>query len=154
MPFLPDGFEVPATAGSGRFRLRMLTIHDAFRDYEAVMESREHLWARFGPGWGWPRADHGLEQNIVDLGWHQKEFQRRSSFAYTVVDPEDTRTLGCAYIDPPAAPGAEAEVWCWARSGEFGSGLEADLLAFLEGWLARAWPFREVRLNGRLLRLG
>jgi hypothetical protein len=41
-----------------------------------------------------------LEQNLIDLGWHQKEFQRRRSFAYTVVHPSESQVLGCVYINP------------------------------------------------------
>jgi hypothetical protein len=88
--FVPAEFEVPAGLETRDFRLRMLTIHDVVKDYEAVMTSREHLRqfsgdSVFGPHSTWPAADLSLEQDLIDLGWHQKEFQRRSSFAYTVM---------------------------------------------------------------------
>lgn len=38
-------------------------------------------WSRFGALWGWPAADLSIEQNIIDLAWHQKEFQLRSFVA-------------------------------------------------------------------------
>mgnify|MGYP003507390690 CR=1 FL=1 len=62
MPFLPKDFVVPAIVDAGTFRLRPITIHDAFRDYDAVMSSREHLWARLGEAGGWPAADLSPEQ--------------------------------------------------------------------------------------------
>ena len=46
------------------------------------MTSREQLWEQFGQGWGWPSEDLTLEQDLIDLAWHQKEAQRRSSFTY------------------------------------------------------------------------
>lgn len=148
MSFLPRDFQVPALVETGRFRLRSITIHDAFKDYDAVMSSREHLWARFGEIWGWPDAGMTIEQNIVDLGWHQKEFQLRSSFDYAVMSLDETRLLGCVYIDPPHQDGTDADVWFWARQSELASRLETELETFLTQWLARAWPFHTIALNG------
>ena len=148
MAFLPDDFEVPAVAGTERFRLRSITIHDVFKDYDAVMSSREHLWQRFGANWGWPAADMTIEQNIVDLGWHQKEFTLRSSFDYAVMSLDGARLLGCVYIDPPREPDVDAEVWLWARQSELAAGLEIELERFVVDWLERSWPFKAVRLQG------
>ena len=101
-PFVPADFDVPEGLETPRFRLRMLTVNDVDRDFEAVMASKEHLHDIWGPGW-----PEGLtrEQNLIDLGWHQKEFQRRSSFAYTVVAPDESRVLGCVYIYPSRRAG-------------------------------------------------
>ena len=150
MPFLPPEFTVPAVVETERFRLRSITIHDAFKDYDAVMSSREHLWSRFGAIWGWPAADLSIEQNIVDLAWHQKEFQLRSSFDYAAMSLDERRLLGCVYIDPPHEPGTDADVWFWARQSELSSGLENELGRFVASWLASAWPFGKVTLNGKL----
>lgn len=150
MSFLPREFIVPTVVETERFRMRSITIHDAFKDYDAVMSSREHLWSRFGLIWGWPSEDMTIEQNIVDLGWHQKEFQLRSSFDYAVMSLDEQRLLGCVYVDPPHQGGTEADVWYWARKSELASGLEAELEAFLLSWLAQAWPFGTISLNGAL----
>jgi hypothetical protein len=148
MPFLPRQFQVPAVVETARFRMRSITIHDVFKDYDAVMSSREHLWARFGAIWGWPREDMTIEQNIVDLGWHQKEFKLRSSFDYAVMSLDERRLLGCVYVDPPDQDDVDAEIWYWARQSELASGLEAELSSFLQGWLANEWPFRTIMMNG------
>ena len=150
MPFLPPTFTIPAVVETERFRMRSITIHDAFKDYDAVMSSREHLWDRFGAIWGWPAADLAIEQNIIDLAWHQKEFQLRSSFDYAVMSLDESRLLGCVYIDPPQEPGTDAEVWLWARQSELSTGLEDYLSQFVASWLASAWPFRKVTMCGQL----
>ncbi len=150
MPFLPREFTVPAVVQTDRFRLRSITIHDAFKDYDAVMSSRDHLWGRFGDIWGWPDADLSIEQNIIDLAWHQKEFQLRSSFDYAVMSLDESRLLGCVYIDPPHATGTDADVWFWARTSELSTGLEEELGRFVASWVASAWPFKKVTLNGQL----
>ncbi|BDU77764.1 isochorismatase family protein [Mesoterricola sediminis] len=149
MPFLPATFQVPPEARHPRFRLRPLAEADAERDLAAVLGSRDRLWARFGAAWGWPPADLSLARNRLDLAWHAKEFLRRSSFAYTVVDPGDRQTLGCVYVDPGET--ADAEVAFWVTQAAADQGLEADLEAFLETWLREAWPFRTFRLGGRHL---
>jgi hypothetical protein len=154
MPFLPPDFQVPASVETKHFRMRSITIHDVFKDYDAVMSSREHLWARFGAIWGWPREDLTIEQNLVDLGWHQKEFQLRSSFDYAVVSPDERRLLGCVYIDPAEEPGIDAEVWYWARQSELVNGLEQQIETFLNAWLSSAWPFATVMINGVKIPIG
>ena len=55
--------------------MRMLTVNDVVKDYDAVMTGVEHLRTVW-PSGTWP---DGLtfEQDLIDLGWHQKEFQRR-----------------------------------------------------------------------------
>ena len=150
MPFLPTEFTIPAVVQTERFRMRSITIHDAFKDYDAVMSSRDHLWSRFGAIWGWPAADLSIEQNIIDLAWHQKEFQLRSSFDYAVMSLDERRLLGCVYIDPPDASGTDADVWFWARQSELSTGLEEQLGEFVASWLASAWPLKKVTLNGQL----
>jgi hypothetical protein len=150
MAFLPPEFAVPAVVQTERFRMRSITIHDAFKDYDAVMSSRQHLWDRFGAIWGWPAADLTIEQNIIDLAWHQKEFQLRSSFDYAVMSLDERRLLGCVYIDPPVETGMGADVWYWARQDELSTGLEDQLGRFVASWLASAWPFAKVTLNGQL----
>ena len=82
-PFVPGEFVVPATLETKEFRLRMLTVNDVVKDYDAVMTSVEHL-KTIWPDGSWPEG-LTFEQDLIDLGWHQKEFQRRRSFAYTVV---------------------------------------------------------------------
>ena len=137
--FVAPAFPVPAGLAGPRWRLRKLTVDDVDRDYEAVMSSAAHLIARFGPGW-----PSGLtrRQNLVDLGWHEKEFQRRGSFAYTLVAPDESRVLGCVYIEPTALPGCDAVVRYWVRTSELATGLEAELGRALRDWLASRWPFR------------
>ena len=136
-PFVPAEFDIPATLETKRFRLRMLTVNDVVKDYDAVMSSKAHLNDKWGPGW--PEG-LTLEQNLIDLGWHQKEFQRRRSFAYTVVSPDESWVLGCVYIDPTRKAGYDAEVYLWARQSELASGLETELTLKVKQWLEAEWP--------------
>jgi hypothetical protein len=146
MPFVPKSFEVPQTLETAEFRLRMLTVHDVVKDFDAVMTSVEHcktIW-----GGTWPEG-LTLEQNLIDLGWHQKEFQTRRSFAYTVVRLDESRVLGCVYIEPTRKRGYDAEVYLWARQSELAGGLEERLFAAVKAWIGTMWPFKAVAFPGR-----
>jgi hypothetical protein len=140
-PFVEPEFKIPETLETERFRLRMLTVNDVVKDFEAVITSKQHLHEIWGPGW--PEG-LTLEQNLIDLGWHQKEFQRRRSFAYTVVALDESRVLGCVYIDPTRKAGYDAEVYLWARQSELASGLETELIKAVKDWLAAEWPFKNA----------
>jgi hypothetical protein len=119
------------------------------KDYDAVMTSRDHLWQMFGQAWGWPPPELTLEQDMIDLAWHQKEFQLHNSFDYAVMSLDEKRLLGCVYIDPPSKAGYDAEIYLWVRESELKTGLETYLLQVVKQWLAAAWPFTTVAFPGR-----
>lgn len=150
MRLIPLEHPIPSGIEHQRFRLRLITVNDLVRDYDAVMSSAPRLRERFPHG-SWPEDSMTMEQDLVDLGWHQKEAQLRRSFAYAIVDPEGPRMLGCAYIDPPAKAGADAEVTLWVRADEESTGLEDEIEAAMREWLAAEWPFEAVRWPGREL---
>jgi hypothetical protein len=146
-PFVPDSFRAPATLEVDGFRLRMLSVDDVEKDYAAVMESRELLHAQFGGPW--PRDGFTLQENLADLKRHQREFEQRQAFAYTVVSLDESRVLGCVYIDPSEDEDTDAEVYMWARQSEFDKGLDPILFEAVKKWLKKTWPFERVKFPGR-----
>ncbi|NEP16914.1 MAG: GNAT family N-acetyltransferase, partial [Leptolyngbya sp. SIO4C1] len=114
----------------------------------AVITSCDHLQGVFGPQSTWP-VGLTLEQDLIDLGWHQKEFQRRTSFAYTVMSLDESRCLGCVYFYPTRKPGYDAIAILWVRTSDLH--LEAALFETVQRWLTDAWPFEQVAFPGRLL---
>jgi hypothetical protein len=149
-PFVPRDFVVPRTLETREFRLRMLTVNDVVKDFDAVMSSAEHCRTVWGGKW--PEG-LTLEQNLIDLGWHQKEFQTRRSFAYTVVRLDESAVLGCVYLLPTQRRGFDAEVYLWARQSELAGGLEDRLHAAVSAWLQSHWPFAAVAYPGRSISL-
>ena len=113
------------------------------------MTSVEHLRGVFGQRSAWPSPDLTLEQDLIDLGWHQKEFQRRNSFAYTVINLSESQCLGCLYIDPTRKMGYDATVFLWARRSEFEKGLDSVLFGAVKKWVSEKWPFKNVAYPGR-----
>lgn len=147
--FVPPDFKVPAVLETGRFRLRMLTVDDVAKDYEAVMSSAEHLRGIFVEHDTWPAADMTLKEDLKDLKWHQKQFKERKSFTYTVMTLDESRCLGCVYIFPPKKPGHDAVVYLWARTSELKNGLEEELSKTVKEWIKKEWPFKNVAYPGR-----
>lgn len=149
--FLPADFEVPTSFENAHFRIRTLTVNDVIKDYDAVMSSRDHLQGIFGPNSTWPEADLTLEQDLIDLGWHQKEFQIRSSFAYTVVSPDESRVLGCLYIFPSDNPNFDAQITMWVRADVLDLGYDKLLFDTVSQWISEAWPFKNPGYPGRTI---
>lgn len=149
LSLVPDYFKVPADLKTDKFRLRMLTVDDVVKDYDAVMTSIDHLQGIFGPRSKWPSKDLTFKQDLIDLGWHQKEFQTRSSFAYTVMNPDEIQCLGCMYIFKPTKSGFDAEVYMWVRKSAADEGLDPILYKTVRKWIAEKWPFKKVAYPGR-----
>ena len=84
---------------------------------------------------------------MVDLGWHQKEWELSLSYTFTVESLDASRCLGCVYIMPAEKVGFDAQVIFWARTGE--AGLDEHLGAVLKTWLASRWPFTAIAWPGR-----
>jgi hypothetical protein len=139
MPFVPEGFVVPTVLETQRFRLRPLTIHDVIKDYEAMMSRVV--------------SDPTLtiEQNLIDLGWHQYEFQNRRSFTFTVMNLDESRCLGCVYMYPPTEGDTwyDARILMWVRESELASGMDGELFDAVRRWVASHWPFQRVVFPGR-----
>lgn len=146
--FVPDDFEIPASLETATFRLRMLSVDDVEKDYEAVIESRELLHTMFGGPW--PRPGFTLEENLADLERHQQEFLSRKAFAYTVVSLDETRVLGCVYINSPETTDSDAVVVMWVRQTEIDKGLDEILFNRVRDWISSDWPFKKVDYPGRV----
>ena len=140
---LLKGWSIPAEHRLGEVRLKALTVQDLDRDFAAVMESAADIKAA-NPGSSWP---DGLtrDKNLIDLAWHQREFEARRSFAW-VIENEDGDYLGCLYVYPSIAGEQAADVSWWWRTGAVVSrqAFREDLWAWLSG---RDWPKLDYRLR-------
>ena len=147
--FVPEKFTVPSELVMANFLLRMLSVDDVEKDFEAVTSSAARL-SKVWPDSGWP-AGLTLKQNRIDLGWHEKEFQNRTSFAYTMVAPDESEVLGCVYFYPTDKAGYDAEVFLWVRESEAATDLDTQLFEIVQHWLASEWPFENPAYPGRTI---
>ena len=144
--FVPESFDVPKKFETEGFRLKMLSVEDVEKDYEAVMETQDRFHSM---GYSWPREGFTIEENLADLEQHQREFINREAFAYTVVSLDEKRVLGCVYINPTEKEDVDARISMWVRQSEFDKGLDPILFDEVREWIAKEWPFEEVRYPNR-----
>ena len=134
-----EDFAVPETKETPRYRLRKLTIADLDADFEAVTSSEDHLRGVFGNRNTWP-AGLTRARDLADLGWHETEFNLRTSFAYTVMSLDERLCLGCVYIYPSRATAYGAMCTMWVRASMVAEGLDGDLFETVRNWLANCGP--------------
>lgn len=144
--FLPADFKVPEGFETEMFRVRPITVADAEKDYEAVMESVDIIHKALLSD-SWPDPSFTLEQNRRDLAKKEQMFQRRRSFTYTVVSPDESKVLGCIYINK-GIHGPDAAVFMWVRRSALDSGLEPVLREAVAEWISTDWPFKWVVYPG------
>jgi RimJ/RimL family protein N-acetyltransferase len=139
--FVPADFAAPLRLETPRFSLEPLGPEHNESDYRAWSSSMEHIHAT--PGWeesSWPR-EMSLEENRADLQRHADDFESRSGFTYTVLEPGGD-VIGCVYIYPVPDGAQDARVLSWVRASRVD--LDAPLWRAVSDWLAAEWPFGEV----------
>lgn len=144
--WLPEDFEHPSSVPLvDGVHLRPIRASDVDIDMVTVMANRDMLWRMYGDAWGWPPASMTHEEDEEDLAHHAADMEAHASFNYAVLTDDETRLLGCVYIDPlPAGPdGAAAEVSWWIAEDAPDAWREA-LDAFVPRWISEAWPFAHV----------
>ena len=144
---IPDDFDPPAIFETPDFTFRKLTYFDAEMDYKAVMSSIEII--KKTRGGNWPDPSLTFVDDQIDLAWHQREFENRTSFAYMIVNPENTECLGCFYIYPPGfrsplSKNASVDVSFWVSQAAYDKGLYRPVYKTLYKWLETAWPFKDT----------
>ncbi|GGO86597.1 GNAT family N-acetyltransferase [Wenjunlia tyrosinilytica] len=140
-PFVPDGFTAPRELATDRFRLEPLGGQHNEADHAAWTSSIDHI--RSTPGFesrDWPPAEGmPLERNLDDLVRHADDFERRTGFTYTVLEPGSGDVIGCLYIYPSRKKEGEVDVRSWVRADH--AELDAPLYEAVSDWLVREWPF-------------
>ena len=102
----------------------------------------EHI--RTTPGWetsSWP-DDRTKVDNLRDLQDHADDFENRTGFTYTVLDPTTGGVIGCVYIYPDKSEQHDAHVRSWVRASR--PELDVELWRAVTDWLAGEWPFERV----------
>lgn len=145
--FVPADFEISGGFETEQFRVRPITAADAEKDYEAVMESVDLIHSALLTD-GWPGDGFTLEENRRQLAQKERRFARRGSFTYTVVSPDESRVLGCVYINEGIG-GPDAAVFMWVRQSAYDDGLDPVLERAVRDWVEQEWPFEWVVYPGR-----
>lgn len=138
----PDLPKIPAGFSNGELVVEPLSITHAIIDLEAVFVSKDRLYEKYKSDSKWP-LKITLHDNIVDLGWHEKEFRDGSSFAYTVTNHTRSKCFGCIYIYPR---NGEATMSFWLREDGVSPMTEDDFGVLLGQWLASEWRGVHIKI--------
>jgi hypothetical protein len=148
MTFYPDDALVPVELRTDEFFLRPLRAADVALDYEAVMATQESLRQRTAGRW--PRPGFTIEENLADLEGHEADFQARRGFTYTVMNPNETRCLGCVYVYPledetdGKTGDSQAVIWFWIRPDGVAADLDRRVLEAIVSWRRNDFAFDRV----------
>jgi hypothetical protein len=145
--FVPVEFEVPESLITNQYQLEMLSPEIAELDYDAVMSSKNRLRTIFSERTEWPRDDMTLDENRKDLIRHQEEFETRKAFAYTVLNVDRNKCLGCVYIEPSRIFQFDCEIYLWVRESHIS--LDNNLFITINNWISDYWLFKKPAFPGR-----
>jgi len=137
----PQLTRVPSGFVKGDVVVEPLSITHAVIDLEAVFVSKEQLHKKYPSDSNWP-LNINLHDNIVDLGWHEKEFRDKSSFAFTVTNSARNKCFGCIYIYPN---GGSAAMSYWLRQDGASPITEAEFEVALHDWIASEWQDARIQ---------
>ena len=153
---VPEDFAVPVKLETDKYLIRPLHLHDVVKDYEAIATNMRRIDRLLGPDYSEPEV-LTFEQDLLDVAWHHKEFQRRSSFAYGVWRPDDSECIGGVYVYPPdrghfyasVKPGFDAVIFLWVSHDASDEGLDEHLFDTVKAWIRDSWPFGSYAFPGR-----
>lgn len=145
-PLVSEEFNIPNELKSENFLARKLLARDVYLDYMAVISNVELI--RKTRGGTWPSSELSFEDDFIDLCWHQREFENKTSFAYTVMSKDQTECLGCFYLYPAgfrkeAPSGSDVDVSFWVTQKAYKNGLYEELYFSLRKWLKKKWQFKK-----------
>ena len=148
-PFVPTDFEPPTALVSDLFRLEPLGPQHNEADHAAWTSSIAHIRSTPGfPDGNWPPPEGmSLDRNLDDLRRHAADFDARSGFTFTVLEPVTGDVIGCVYLYPAASLDADVTVQSWVRVSR--AELDIPLADAVAAWLAAEWPWKRVHRPGR-----
>lgn len=144
--FIPKDFTPQEKIKRKGFILEKLGPQHLDLDYVAVMSSIDLI--KQIRGGDWPSEDLTKEKDLADLEWHEDEFNKRASFAYTVLNQAKTECLGCVYLYPADKPwvstpeGSDVDISMWVTQEAYDKGLYPKLFKSVKQWIQKDWPFK------------
>lgn len=120
-----------------------LSITHVIIDFEAVYASKQRLYEKYRTSSEWP-LNITLHDNLVDLGWHEKEFRDGASFAYTITNCSRSTCYGCIYIIPTVTG---PTLSFWIRSDGESPINETLFEPVIRNWLVTAWGNNKIRIE-------
>jgi hypothetical protein len=151
---LADEAVVPERLAVPAFTAVPLSEDNFALDYAAYMASPDVI--RIHSHGRWPIEGFSLEADRALVTAHRADHIARRAFTFTLLDPDETQSLGCVYLNPllpyVARMGATPEsqrrftpssamVTFWIRQDRQRTDLPATVAASIHRWIESAWEF-------------
>jgi hypothetical protein len=100
IPINIDNKKIPKKIKSKSFLAEVLSAQHTEEDYKFVTDNEKLIKSTRGNAGDWPNPKKlTIEENRIDLSWHQREFEAGLSFAFVLRSKSD-EYVGCAYLYP------------------------------------------------------
>lgn len=151
--FIPDDFKVPDTCKTRSYIFRKFKKKDNVKDYQAVMKNADFIKKIRGGKLchdDWPASDFSLEDNRKDVTSFLNNFKQRKSFAYIIWDKNESKYLGCIYLNPiekfyiEYQDKYDVDFSMWVTKDVYKRGLYTDIYQVVYDWLREDWPFKRI----------
>lgn len=127
---------------------RPLTRNDIDDDLVAVNENIEII--KRTRGGKWPTGQLTKEEDLLDLAWHEREFNDGNSFAYVVRD-ESQNYIGCFYLYglgyrtllTEGLIDFDVDASWWVTKSAYDKGMYSKLQEALNKWLVEDFGFKK-----------
>lgn len=154
---IPLSFEIPLFK-SATFELGPISATDIDADYHLVLKNKDFIERTAGTTFP---NNFTKTEDLIDLSWHQREFEFRGSFAYKIIEKASGQYVGCLYIYgsdktfvykrlPKDFLPFDAVVNWWFAETYFNSLCDIFSLEAYE-WITQEWPFRQVYFTNKHL---
>lgn len=151
--FAPPEFIAPYAIG------RKLCAKDVYMDLVAITTSHNEIKKYRGNAGDWPTPDYSIEENLIDLCWHQREFEFKNSFAFILEDTKDSKEFGCIYIYPIGfrtevtldTEKFDADISWWISKEFLNEQTYTRLSVDIKMWIETQWPFKNPYYSNILL---
>jgi hypothetical protein len=147
-PLVRADFEIPEYADAD-VQLVPLGLRWLREDYAAICDSCDHIDGKVTPPTGNSLRGFTIEDDLLEVAWHEREFRMRTSFAWMVMDTDRTRSLGCGYLFASPVPEEDAVGAAWGRWDPSDPGRDGRIYELFRSWVESAWPFEHVAWPGR-----
>jgi len=153
---LSEGITEPLLLKYDNFYAKQLTRSDLDADLEGVNSSIEIIQKTRGGSW--PSEQLTRDADLLDLAWHEREFNDGNSFAYAIYTNED-EYLGCFYLygmglrTPLSEVTIDFEVdasW-WVTTEAFKEGYYEKVYLALLQWLSDEFKFKRIKYSNKEL---
>lgn len=144
---------VPSRLVHQSFVATPLTTDNFALDYAAYMASPDVI--RVHSDGRWQVDGFTLDQDRAQVAIHEADHKAHRAFTFLLLDPAESESLGCLYVNPLLAylrrvdadpqtlstfPPASAMVTFWIRQDRQHVGLAAVVAEAVNTWLMTAWP--------------